>query len=547
MTQMTLSRLFETTARKDRGFHYGGGAERSYISYAELYAESLEMAAELKRLPLRRRFVAPIWMEPTPACFRAFMAVVLADGIPVPLHGFASAAETADRCLGLEAEVLLVSGRGLEALRAEGAEEKLAADGTLLLNGETGRLLGGDQELASLRAAPREARRYTPPDETAVVFLSSGSTGRPKGIMLSDRNLVSNLDAIGRSLTLTEQDAVLLTKSFGYCSTITGEWLLALDTGMNIRLEPGLLHPLQLVTAIRSSSSTFVCTVPAVAMALAKSETWKVEDLVGLRKLLVVGASMPSDMLALLQRRMPGVDIRTGYGLTEASPRVTCLPAGGLLHKPGSAGCAINGVEIAIYRERQRVLTPGQPGEVVVKGPNVMLGYYDDPERTAHALASYGLRTSDVGYLDEDGCLYLTGRLDNAFNVAGHLFHPEMLENALLTHPEVREAAVAGLPDGLTGYRPFALIVPGLMPETAAAAEQLKQRLNAFCTNKLSAPARPKDIFLAAELPRTNTGKLDRPGLQRKIKEVRDAFPYGTIGVGAGDHRSGGPARQKES
>ncbi|MFC5469138.1 class I adenylate-forming enzyme family protein [Cohnella suwonensis] len=517
--------LFEQTARPDRGFRYG---EAEFISYADLFAEAGKLSAALGRLGQRPRFIAAIWMEPSPECYMAFMAIVLANGIPVPLHGNSSAEQVADVLGKLEAEVLLTSSARLdEVLRSEGIARE-AGQGTIIVDGITGE--AGEGMEASIRPGFRRRERvYTPPEETAVVFMSSGSTGKPKGILLSESNLLSNMASIQASLRLTDEDTVLITKSFGYSSTVTGEWLLALHAGMQIALAPGLLHPLQLVLEIKRSRPTFLCTVPAVLLPLAKSGKWDEQDLQSLTKLIVVGAAMPPETLLQLQMRLPKVEIMPCYGLTEASPRVTCLPAGQLASKSASAGLAIPGVTIAVYREGMPA-APGEEGEIVVNGPNVMLGYYDDERRTANVLTSGGLRTMDRGYMDGDGFLFLTGRTDNAFNVAGHLFHPEMLEKALLSHPAVRESAVTGMPDEISGYRPIAFVIPDQHP--VEDERNMVAQLHAYCLNRFTAAGRPKEIIIVRELPRTQSGKPDRTAIQLMAKERNDDLRNGSIAAG---------------
>ncbi|MGO4548860.1 class I adenylate-forming enzyme family protein [Paenibacillus sp. 2TAB23] len=530
---ISFAKWLQDTARADRGMFYDMDGERRYMSYDELFREALLMAELLRSLKLRPRFIAPIWMTSSPACFRAIMAVALADGIPVPLHAASAIAEIPAILDGLEAELFLYSPSLLSASRLPEGWGSLAGHGALLMDGEAGEVWNPAM-LDRARGLPERTRRYAPPHDTAFIFMSSGSTGTPKGIMLSLRNMWSNVRSIRQSLELGGSDTVLITKSLGYCSTVTGEWLLALHAGMNIALAPGLTHPLQLIAAIREHRPTFLCTVPAVMLPLAKSVKWQAEDCQSLRKLIVVGAAMPPDVLLLMHSRLPAADIMPCYGLTEASPRVTYLPSRWLAAKPGSAGMAVPGVELAIYRDG-RPCPPGETGEVVVRGDNVMLGYYNDEMRTAEALTPFGLRTKDEGWLDEEGCLYLTGRSDYAFNVAGHLFHPETLENVLLSHAAVAEAAAAGMPDAATGSRPVAFVV---LEEGGSAYDYAKAvtELLDYCRERLTAAGRPRDIVIVPALPRTKTGKLDRRAIQAKVEEGYDDYGRREISLAIDGH-----------
>jgi acyl-coenzyme A synthetase/AMP-(fatty) acid ligase len=203
------------------------------------------------------------------------------------------------------------------------------------------------------------------------------------------------------------------------------------------------------------------------------------------------------------------------YGLTEASPRVTYLPSHRLTTKPDSIGIPISGVHVGIYRDGQQV-SIGEYGEIIVNGPNVMLGYYNDVQRTADFLKEYGLRTSDMGYMDEEGYIYVTGRLDHALNVAGHTLYPEMLEKILIYHPQVREAAVVGMTDEIYGQRPMAFVVwDGLIKDEQKSMDELHH----YCRDHLSAIHYLKEICFVQQLPMTINGKLDRSALHSMVKE----------------------------
>ncbi len=328
-------------------------------------------------------------------------------------------------------------------------------------------------------------------------------------------------------MRLAETDRILLTKSVGYISTVTGEWLLSLLAGAHLQMISGFFHPLHTVRLIRDYGATFLCTVPSALLPLVSSGKWRDEELSGLRKLLIVGGPMPLRPLIQLRDRLPWVDVMPCYGLTEASPRVTFLPPPALKAKANSVGVPIRGVVAGIYLDGRRQ-APGVVGEIVVRGPNVMLGYYNDAERTAAVLSPDGLRTSDMGYVDGDGFLFVTGRLDNALNIAGHTVYPEAVENVLCGHPAVREAAVSGLPDEVWGDLPIALVVPQFAPADEAGETKWIEELFAYCRERLSAVQRPREIGIVERLPKRANGKLDRTALKSMIKGKYDACVHRT-------------------
>lgn len=325
----TMAEFFATTAREDRGILFiDPVSQRERLwTYADMYGDAERMSSRLQGIGFRKRFLAVIWMEQTPACFRAFMSVLLAGGIPIPLHSANKPEETVAVIRQLEAEAVLLSTENAAKMRSLSSDapiDRSPLPHVCYLDGDTGEAIEGTGE-RGLDGQPR--RDYVPPEETAVIFMSSGSTGMPKGIMLSERNLLSNVSSIQSYLKLTEEDRVLLTKSFGYCSTITGEWLLALHAGAHIVMSQGYFHPLYAVSFIREHRATFMCAVPSMLLPLLKSSKWEHTDLRSLRQMIVVGGQMPPEMLLKLQQRLPWTTISPCYGLTEASPRVAYLPA----------------------------------------------------------------------------------------------------------------------------------------------------------------------------------------------------------------------------
>ncbi|MWC29851.1 class I adenylate-forming enzyme family protein [Paenibacillus sp. MMS18-CY102] len=519
MRQESLIEFFQRTARPDQGFYFENEdtGVTDWIPYAQMVESAQQLAAKLLDYKPRHRFIAAIWMEQTPSCFIAFMAIVFAGGIPIPIHSYYKKHEVEPILARMKPEFLLVSASRASEFLQEAVDEhmgeKVGASSTLLIDGETGDLFGNVQSLSASRI--EKGQNYRPPEDTAVLFLSSGSTGIPKGIQLSGRNLLSNVHAIQGYLKLTSDDKVLIAKSFGYSSTITGEWLLALEAGASINLTPGIFHPLQLVRLIRDYGTTFLCTVPSVLVPLLKSTRWKPETLSSLRQLIVVGGPVSPEHLQRLQELLPWTAIMPCYGLTEASPRVTYLPAHRLADKPQSVGIAVDGVTINIYANGIPVKS-GIVGEVVVNGPNVMLGYWDDPAASAAVLTANGLSTSDMGYLDEEGFLFISGRKDNALNVGGHTFFAEAVEKQLSEHPLVQDVAVAGIDDSVWGQRLLAVIV---MDGSTMDEAEGRSKLFAYCQERLPAVQRPKEIYIAEQLPKTTTGKLDRKALQTIVKE----------------------------
>ncbi|MFD0697450.1 class I adenylate-forming enzyme family protein [Paenibacillus sp. GCM10027628] len=524
MNSLTLSDFFQETAREDRGclFVHASTNEERWISYLDMYRQACDRSRQLCSFTIRKRFIAAIWMEQSSEWLVAFMSIVLAGGIPIPLHQSAKAEDIVDLIESVEAEVVMLSSP--QALKLNHVLEdkphgKSALGNVLLIDGETGEMLHSPMRTSTLD----RIRRYIPPSETAVIFMSSGSTGSPKGIMLSEKNLLSNLHAIQDYLQIAESDRVWLSKSLGYSSTITGEWFLSLYTGAHLYMSAGSFHPLYSVKFIRDYGITFMCAVPSMLIPLVKSTKWKPSDLCDMKKMIIVGAQMPAAMLIQLIERLPWVQIMPGYGLTEASPRVSYLPYQAIRNKANSAGIPVSGVQIGIHQNGE-LQKSGTIGEIVVNGPNIMLGYYNDPLKTAQVLSEFGLRTGDMGYLDDEGYIYITGRLDNALNVAGHMLYPETIEKVIYSHPDVQEAAIAGVPDEIWGCLPIAYVVPN---NPFSNEKDFAQELFSYCWKHLTSFQQPAKVVIVQSLPKRDNGKLDRKQLQSIVEEMEHASNHG--------------------
>jgi long-chain acyl-CoA synthetase len=514
---------FRETARSGRGVWYLEGGKLVRMDYSDMYAGAFALSEILQEeRGGAGTFLAVIWMEQSPGYLQALMGVLLAGGIAVPVHPRATKEEVRELCRFLEAELVIVPGERISAFNSSGGLTENIPYPAAVMDGECGVL----QRLHPHGLRAMITRSYSPPPETSVIFMSSGSTGKPKGILLSDRNMLSNVRSIQEYIHLTADDRVLLTKSFGYSSTITGEWLLALDKGADLFLFDGVLHPLELIRLVKAHGITFMCTVPSAVIPWMKSSLWKKEDLATLERMIIVGGAVPPDTLLELKKRIPWVDIMPSYGLTEASPRVSYLPAEELWSRPGSAGIPVPGVEITVRRPDGGEADPEEQGEIFVTGPNVMLGYYNMPERTGETLTPLGLRTRDLGCKDQEGFLYVSGRGDTALNAGGHTVYPEQIEAVLAAHPAVGSVGVTSY-TAEEGERLAAFVEQA--DGSAVEAGELCEELYAYVRSTMSPMYRPKEIRIVSGLPVTNSGKLDRAALRIWAMECERIVSEGRI------------------
>ena len=338
--------------------------------------------------------------------------------------------------------------------------------------------------------------------ELASIIYTSGTTGSPKGVMLSHGNLHANADAIIRSLGLNEHDHMLcvLPFYFSYGNSVLHSHLLC---GARLTLEDNLAFPRLILQRLQDDRISGFAGVPSTFALLLGRHRLEDFDLSHLRYVTQAGGPMPRALLDELRKGLAGVRVFVMYGQTEATARLTCLPPEDLDRKPGSVGLPISGVEIDV-REAGRPLPPHGVGEIFVRGPNVMLGYWNDAAATAEVLRDGWLRTRDLGYLDGDGYLYLVGRTTDMLKIGAFRVSPQEIEEVLASIEGVEEAAVVAIPDEILGQAVKAFIVP--RPDAALSAMSVK----AHCRAHLATYKIPKAVEFISALPKTSSGKIQR-------------------------------------
>jgi long-chain acyl-CoA synthetase len=356
------------------------------------------------------------------------------------------------------------------------------------------------QDLAAdppLRARDRER------EDVAAILYTSATTGRPKGVMLSHANVVSNAYATVHHLRMTAEDRGLCALPLFHCF---GQNFI-----MNALVAAGgtlVLHerfsPAEFLAAIGRHRVTILYAVPTMYIVMLAAEL-AAHDLTSLRLSFSAAAMLPADV----ERRWTattGLPVSQGYGLTECSPFATYNHEHA--HRPGSVGTPIENVEVKVVDEHDREVPDGTLGEIVIRGPNVMLGYLGKPEDTGETLRGGWLHSGDIGYRDADGYLYVVDRVKDMINVAGFKVFPREVEEVLFQHPAVAEVAVLGRPDPVKGEVVRACVV--LRPGQAATAEELVER----CRGRMASYKVPTVVEFLPALPKSPTGKVLKKNLR---------------------------------
>ena len=359
--------------------------------------------------------------------------------------------------------------------------------------------------------APADAKPRDPgliDQDLAAILYTSGTTGRPKGVMLSHGNMVNTTWSISTYLENTPDDVVLcvlpLTFGYGLSQVLTGA-----RVGFTVVLERSFAFPMETLGRMVKHRITGLPGVPTFFSTLLGLEALKSADLSSLRYLTNAAAPLPTAHINRLREQFPGAAFYSMYGMTECCTRICYLDPKDLGSKTASVGRAIPNCEAYVVDELGHRAAPGVVGELVVRGANVMRGYWNRPEETAKRLRTGPLGetllyTGDLFTMDADGYLYFVSRKDDVFKCRGEKVSPKEVENALYELESIAEAAVVGVPDPADGMAVKAYIVP------RAGAALSEAQVRQHCRGRLESHLVPKFVEIRDELPKTETGKIKR-------------------------------------
>jgi long-chain acyl-CoA synthetase len=353
-----------------------------------------------------------------------------------------------------------------------------------------------------LRGVPADPSvRERADSDTAVILYTAGTGGSPKGVQLTHGNLAFAARAVARMHGLGVDDVVLgalpLYHAFGQTCALNA----TLCTGARLTLMPRF-EPGAALRLMRRDRVTVFHGVPTMFIALLAEP--EVSMMAALRVCVAGGAPMPHHVLRAFEEQH-GCVIYEGYGLSETAPVATTNRANA--RRPGSIGRPLRGVDIRVVDEHGRPLPPGEVGEIIIRGPNLMKGYWNRPQETADFVRTGWFYTGDLGYVDDDGFYYIVDRRRDIILRGGRTIYPREVEEVLYEHPAVRQAAVIGVPHPLLGEE-----VAAMVTEHAGAAVSPEDLL-AFVRERVAAYKYPRQVWIVSELPTSRTGKI----LKRKL------------------------------
>ena len=465
------------------------------LSWRELRESVTRLAGGLAARGVGRGDRVAILAQNDAAYFATYLALAWLGALAVPLNTRLAPAEIAFQLADAEARLWLV-GDSLAAL----------ADA---VTPQPARLALGDPSL--LVGAPVDAFAAVAPEDTLGIFYTGGTTGLPKGVMLTHGNVLANSRHVTRAIGYGAEDLHLHAAPIFHLADLGHLWAVALAGGAHAFVPS--YSPETFCEAIERTRATVGVLAPAMVTALVRFADLGKYDLSRWRVLIYGGSPITEETLRRALAVLP-CRLWQGYGQTEATHTV-CFMTPEMhdlaLARPAlvrSCGRGIAGVEMRVADASLNPVKPGESGEIVVRGPTVMKGYWKRPAETAEALAGGWLRTGDVATVDADGYVYILDRKKDMIITGGENVYSVEVENALASHPAVADAGVIGVPDETWGERVHAVVVLG--PGSRATPEELQ----AHCRTLTGGYKVPKTFEFAEALPRTPSGKIQKATLR---------------------------------
>ena len=490
--------LLESAARNpdSRAIERGDTA----LSYGELAGRACALARYLRDAGVASGDRVAVLFESGPDYALACYGSWLAGAAVLGLNAAARAGELARAIEHSGSRVLVLDGGHPEAASLVGA---LPRDTLLIVRG-TAQFPGRVARLGDIAGKPASAPGVdVDPAALASLIYTSGTTGAPKAVMLSHANLAANAAGIIQYLELSATDSIVCVLPFHY-SYGASVLNTHLSVGARLVVEPNLVFPHRVVETMACERVTGFAGVPSTFALLTSRVALDQYDLGSLRYITQAGGAMSPALADRVRAAFRHSRLFVMYGQTEATARLTWLPPQRLDDKRGSVGLPLRDVEIRIRDEHGRQVPGGVSGEVWVRGPNVMLGYWKDPQATALALDDGWLRTGDQGRLDDEGFLFLDGRRSDIIKVGAHRVHPLDIEQVIEEMPGVADVAVVAQDDAVLGQVIKACVVRSGTDGPGVDA------IKAYCRERLASYKIPRTIEFLPSLPRTASGKLQR-------------------------------------
>ncbi len=510
---LNLATMLTETAKKDQN-HSAVIFENFKMSYGELHAATNKVANALVRAGVERGQKVAILIPNIPQFLLCYFGILKAGAVVVPLNVLLRGPEVTYHLQDSDS-VMLIAWEGFAADAIAGYQQAPNCQRLVIINAPGSKAIPDVEGATSFDAFLADTSHTfemvaTMPDDTAVIIYTSGTTGRPKGAELTHFNLLFNarISATTLGIEWFPDDVALVALPLFHSFGLSAVMGVMVTVGATMTLLPRF-DPVKAFEIIQRDHVTAFSGVPTMYIYMLNHPARKQYDLSSLRFCNSGGASLPVEILDAWKREFD-ITILEGYGLSETSPvassNVLYKPA-----KPGTVGLPIWGIEMKIVDEQDHDLPVGEVGEIVIRGHNIMKGYYKRPEATAEAIHDGWFHSGDIGKMDEDGFFSIVDRKKDMIIRGGFNVYPRELEEVLYGHPAVAEAAVIGIPNAQMGEEVKAIIY--LKPGATATEEDI----HAYCKERLAGYKYPRIIqFIDQPLPKNATGKV----LKRELREM---------------------------
>ncbi|MBR0599646.1 long-chain-fatty-acid--CoA ligase [Sinanaerobacter chloroacetimidivorans] len=468
------------------------------ISYGQLDQMVLAYAGYLKKAGLKAGDKVVLSCINSPEFIYSYLGTVRNGAVIVPINLMLTMEEIIYIVKDSEAKFMIIHPVIMQKAKLDKETVERALGITLIV-------LGEDFNQSALEATAEELDDFSDENVISTFLYTSGTTGKQKAAMLTHKNLVFNSEQCFIGLEAREDDIYMCVLPMFHVFAFTACILMPLWSGATVTILESF-QPKEVIEVLLKDEITIFMGVPAMYVVLLEAGKKNI-SFPKLRLAVSGGAALPVEIYRQ-SREIMKLPVVEGYGLTEASPAVSFNPPSGV-QKEGSIGLPIPFVECKIVDENDAELPAGEVGELAVRGDNVMLGYYNQPEETRKALLNGWLHTGDLAKKDEEGYIYIVDRKKDMIIVAGLNVYPREVEEVIYQYPKVKEAAVIGMTDKLRGeyVKAFVVLKEG---EECTSKELLR-----YMRERLAAYKLPRTIEFIPSLPKNSSGKI----MKRILKE----------------------------
>lgn len=478
--------------------------------YGDIRRRSTGLASALHGFGLKKGDRVVIALENGAEYLAAYFGVLLAGCVTVPISPVTSAPGCLKIMNDCEPKAVIAGPAFLKSLKNQKAPYPflfILVNGSLDASGPAGILLTSFEECSAEGSGRLKYLTRSDLDLASIIY-TSGTTGDPKGVMLTHRNLSANTNSIIEYLDLTASDSVMVVLPFHY-SYGNSLLLTHVACGGTLVVDNSFIYPNIILERMNVERVTGFAGVPSTFAILCHRSNFRDSEFPSLRYITQAGGPMPHAMAYEILKTVPHAKLFIMYGQTEASARLSYLPPWDLYRKHGSIGKAIPGVKLEVLNENGEPVKPGETGEIAAAGDNIMTGYWGNPEETRRTIRGGRLFTGDMATVDEEGYIYIVSRKRDMIKSGAHRIAPREIEEVILTHPSVLEAAVVGMPDQILGEAICAFVV---LKDGLPCAENELMRL---CSQSLPPFKMPKKIYFMPSFPKTESGKIKKEELKK--------------------------------